>query len=438
MASYDSFRRKADAARTSQHPCRRRQRTSIDTSIDPYDIPLAQLNVANPQLFKDDAAFAYFKRLREEAPVHYCRESQYGPYWSITRYHDILAVDKDHATFSSANTLGGVTLMGTPESSSDIPMFIQMDPPTHDGQRKMVAPKFTQRALQELENTIRQRAAKILDELPRNETFNWVQHVSVELTAQMLATLFAIPQADRHKIIAWSNVFANADNPEVVEHKADYFTALAECGEYFQALWQDRLRSEGGNDLLSMLVHGEETWDMPPQELLGNMILLVVGGNDTTRNSISGGLHALNEFPEQYAKLRQNPALIQTMVPEIIRWQTPLMHMRRTALVDVEFRGQQISAGDKVVIWYLSGNRDLTAIANPDQFIIDRARPRQYLSFGFGIHRCLGNRLAEMQLRVLWEEILDRFVQVEVVGEPERVSSCLFRAITQLPVRIAA
>jgi len=349
-----------------------------------------------------------------------------------------LLVDRDHENFSSDHMLGGVTLMGTVQSSSDIPMFIQMDPPVHDAQRKVVAPAFTQRKLQELESTIRERASAILDGLPRNETFNWVEHVSVELTAQMLATLLDVPQADRHKIIAWSNVFANADNPEVVASKADYYIAQAECGEYFQALWQDRLTGAPGGDLLSMLAHGEQTRSMSPQELLGNIILLVVGGNDTTRNSISGGLHALNEFPEQYEKLRSNPALIKSMVPEIIRWQTPLMHMRRTALKDVEMHGQKINAGDKVVIWYLSGNRDPTAIDKPDEFIIDRARPREHLSFGFGIHRCLGNRLAELQLQVLWEEILNRFSAVEVVGEPRRVSSCLFRGITDLPVRIAA
>lgn len=438
MTSYESFRQKAAEEQKSNRVSRRRQRLPVDPASDPYAIPLAELNVANPELFKEDAAFGYFKRLREEAPVHYCANSQYGPYWSITRYHDILLVDRDHENFSSDHMLGGVTLMGTVQSSSDIPMFIQMDPPVHDAQRKVVAPAFTQRKLQELESTIRERASAILDGLPRNETFNWVEHVSVELTAQMLATLLDVPQADRHKIIAWSNVFANADNPEVVASKADYYIAQAECGEYFQALWQDRLTGAPGGDLLSMLAHGEQTRSMSPQELLGNIILLVVGGNDTTRNSISGGLHALNEFPEQYEKLRSNPALIKSMVPEIIRWQTPLMHMRRTALKDVEMHGQKINAGDKVVIWYLSGNRDPTAIDKPDEFIIDRARPREHLSFGFGIHRCLGNRLAELQLQVLWEEILDRFSAVEVVGEPRRVSSCLFRGITDLPVRIAA
>ncbi|MFP6835025.1 MAG: cytochrome P450 [Pseudomonadales bacterium] len=433
---FDTLRDKAQQAPLS--PSRRRQRIPVDSSVDPYDIPLDQLNVANPELFRTEAMWPYFDRLRAEAPVHYCAESQYGSYWSITRYDDIMAIEKDHDVFSSDFSLGGVTLMGTPASANDMPMFIQMDPPKHDAQRKAIAPKFTQRNLGNLESTVRQRVATILERLPMNETFNWVEHVSVELTAQMLATVLGVPQEHRHQLITWSNIFSNADNPDVVQEKATFYQALAECGEYFQALWHERQASDPTGDLVSMLAHGAETKDMNARELLGNAVLLIVGGNDTTRNSITGGLLALNDFPAQYAKLRENPALIRTMVPEIIRWQTPLTHMRRTALQDVEFRGQQIHKGDKVVLWYISGNRDPDAVDHPNEFIIDRARPREHLSFGFGIHRCLGNRLAELQLRVLWEEIMAGYPNIEVVGEPERMSSVLFRAIQELPVRIAA
>jgi cytochrome P450 len=436
QSRYDHLREKAVLAPTT--PTRRRQRIPFDPQLDPYEIPLQDLNVANPELFRAEAFWPYFRRLREEAPVHYCSESQYGPYWSITRYDDIMQIEKNHAVFSSEFSLGGVTLMGTPSSGNDVPMFIQMDPPKHDAQRKAVAPKFTQRNLGDLEATVRERAGRILDGLPRNETFNWVEHVSIELTAQMLATLFGVPQEERHQLIRWSNIISNADNPEVVKEKSSYFEALAQCGDYFDALWRDRKSSAPTGDLVSMLAHGPDTADMNSQELLGNAVLLTVGGNDTTRNSISGGLLALNQFPEQYDKLLENADLVRTMVPEIIRWQTPLTHMRRTALADTEFRGQLIGKGDKVVMWYISGNRDPDAVERPDEFIIDRRRPREHLSFGFGIHRCLGNRLAELQLRVLWEEILKRCPRIEVVGEPERASSVLFRAIQSLPVRIAA
>ena len=433
---YDKLR--AKAAHSESRLSKRRERIPVDASLDPERIPLSQLNVANPELFRLDAFWPYFARLREEAPVHYCADSQYGAYWSITRYADIMEVEKRHDLFSSDLALGGVTLMSTPSNHADMAMFIQMDPPKHDVQRKALAPKFTQRGLAQLEATVRQRAVDILDGLPRNETFNWVERVSVELTGQMLATLFGVPQAQRHQLIAWSNIFSNADNPDLVADKGEFYQALAECGEYFAELWRDRAEREPTGDLVSMLAHGSATRDMSAQELVGNAVLLIVGGNDTTRNSISGGLLALNEFPEQYAKLRADPGLITSMVPEIIRWQTPLTHMRRTAMRDIEFRGQQIRRGDKVIMWYISGNHDPRAIDRPDEFIIDRARPREHLSFGFGIHRCLGNRLAELQLRVLWQEIMARCPRIAVVGEPQRVSSVLFRAIQDLPVRIAA
>ncbi len=435
-SAYESLREKAQGIRASRRQSRRRQRFPVDPDIDPKDIALDELNVANPELFKHDAFAPYFARLRAEAPVHYCRDSQYGPYWSITRYRDIVAIEKAHDIFSSSYGFGGVTIQGTPQAASETPMFIEMDPPKHDVQRKAVAPRFTQRSLMELEAVIRKRAADILDGLPRNETFDWVGRVSIELTGRMLASLFGLPQEERHRLIRWSNIFSNADNPELVASTGDYYEALAECGDYFQAVWTDRRQRPPGGDLISMLAHGSRTADMGSKELLGNVVLLLVGGNDTTRNSISGGVLALNENPAEYAKLRRDPGLIPKLVPEIIRWQTPLTNMRRTAIRDLAFGGQAIRAGDTVILWYISGNRDEEAIDRAGEFIIDRPRPREHLSFGFGIHRCLGNRLAEMQLRVLWEEILRRCPSIEAAGPPERANSVLFRAINQLPVRI--
>lgn len=403
---------------------------------DPKDIPLEELNVANPELFRQERAFGYFKRLRDEAPVHYCPDSQYGPYWSITRYEDIMAVDKNHQVFSSSYEFGGVTITGTPNSSNEIPNFISMDPPEHHEQRKAVAPGMAPRRLAELELLIRERSTEILDALPKGETFDWVQKVSVELTGRMIATLLGVPQEDRHKLVAWSNAISNADDPTYAMSGADFYRTLAEMNEYFGAIWKVRKESPG-DDLISMLAHGA-TRNMSAKQLVGNMVLLMVGGNDTTRNSISGSVLALNRFPAQYDKLRRNHALVATMVPEVIRWQTPLISMRRTAVSDFELKGQHISQGDMVVMWYLSGNRDERTIHDPEEFIIDRARPREHLSFGYGIHRCLGNRLAEMQLRVMWEEILKRFDRIELVAEPERASSTVFHAIQSLPVRINA
>lgn len=432
LENVDHLKTRAEQAKGWQSS--RRLRIAPDRR-DVKDIPIDELNVANPELFRTQLAFGYFERLRDEAPVHYCQESQYGPYWSITRYEDIMAVDKNHEVFSSSFEFGGVTITGTPNSSNEIPNFISMDPPEHHEQRKAVAPGVAPRRLAVLEALIRERAGEILDGVPVGEEFDWVPKISVELTGRMIATLLGVPQDDRYKLVNWSNAISNADDPNYAMSGAEFYQTLAEMNEYFGAAWEERkARGEPGDDLISMLAYGPSTKDMDAKQLVGNMVLLMVGGNDTTRNSISGSVLALNQFPDQYAKLESNHKLVNTMVPEIIRWQTPLISMRRTAVQDFEFRGQDIHEGDMVVMWYLSGNRDERTIEDPNEFIIDRKRPREHLSFGYGVHRCLGNRLAEMQLRVMWEEILQRFSRIEVVGEPVRASSTVFHAIQSLPV----
>ena len=259
--------------------------------------------------------------------------------------------------------------------------------------------------------------------------------MAVELTGRMLATILGVPQEDRELLIGWSNAISNADDPDYVSVSGGFYETLAELGEYIEPIWETKKNGASSDmDLLALLANSPEGSNMPIKEVLGNVVLLLVGGNDTTRNSISGGLLALNQFPSEYDKLIRNPELIASMVPEIIRWQTPLAHMRRTATRDYGLRGQTIKKGDMVIMWYLSGNRDPEAIADPDQFIIDRRRPREHLSFGFGLHRCLGNRLAEMQLRVLWEEVVNRCPRIKVTGEVVRASSPLFRAIQTMPV----
>jgi len=400
-----------------------------------YSIPLSDFDVSQPELFRTNTMWPYFERLRAEAPVHFCRESQFGPYWSVTKYKDIMYVDTHHDIFSSESEYGGVSIRDG-EKEMPAKSFIAADPPTHDEQRLAVSPAVAPDNLMKLEPIIRERVANILDGLPRNETFDWVDRVSIELTTQMLATLFDFPWAERRKLTRWSDVATADENSDLIDSMAARRAELQECAAYFAELWKDRLNKEGGNDLLSLMAHSPATRDMHPNEFLGNLILLIVGGNDTTRNSISGGLYALNKFPKEYDKLRANPDLIPNMVPEIIRWQTPLAHMRRTAAEDTELRGQKIKKGDKVIMWYVSGNRDDEAIDRPDDFIIDRPRSRQHLSFGFGIHRCVGNRLAEMQLRIVWEEILKRFEKIDVVDEPSRVLSSFVKGYDYMPVRI--
>ena len=311
-----------------------------------------------------------------------------------------------------------------------------MDPPKHDVQRKAVNPVVAPSNLVNMEGLIRERTQEVLDNLPRNKKFNWVEHVSIELTTRMLATLFDFPFEDRRKLTRWSDVSTARPGDGIVESEEQREQELYECLEYFTRLWNERVNSEPKTDLISMLAHNPETRNMDPMEYLGNLILLIVGGNDTTRNSMTGGILALNENPDQYDKLRNDHSLIKSMVPEIIRWQTPLAYMRRTALEDIELGGKLIKKGDKVIMWYVSGNRDDDVIKDPNSFIIDRERPRTHLSYGFGIHRCVGNRLADLQLEILWEEIMKRFENIEVVGEPSRIRSSFVKGYADLPVII--
>jgi cytochrome P450 len=257
----------------------------------------------------------------------------------------------------------------------------------------------------------------------------------------MLATLFDFPFEERRRLTRWSDVStavrgANLTGGGILETEEQRRAELNECLAWFTRLWNERVNAEPGPDLISMLAHGEATRDMDPKEFLGTLILLIVGGNDTTRNSMTGGLWAMSLFPGEMAKLRTDPSLVDSIVPEIIRWQTPLAYMRRTALTDVELGGQTIRKGDKVAMWYVSGNRDEAVFDRPDDFVIDRERPRHHLSFGFGIHRCVGNRLAELQLKILWQEILARFERIEVIGPPRRVRSSFVKGYESLPVRV--
>ena len=400
---------------------------------DAYALPLDRLNPAQPALFQADAHWPTFERLRQEDPVHHTAEHEFGPYWSITKYNDIMTVDTNHQVFSSA---GGITIANQDQGQGPLPMFIAMDPPKHDVQRKTVSPAVSPMNLAVMEPLIRERAAAILDSLPIGEEFDWVDKVSMELTAMTLATLFDMPQADRRKLTYWSDVVTAVPGQGLIDTIEQKMAIFVEYHGYFTELWNQRVNAPPAGDLISMLAHGEATRNMEPREYFGNVVLLTVGGNDTTRNTISGSVLALNQNPDQYRKLRENPGLIPSMVSETIRWQTPLAHMRRMALADFKIGGKTIRKGDKVVMWYVSGNRDDEVIENPNAYIIDRERPRQHISFGFGIHRCVGNRLAELQLKIIWEEILKRFPDIVVTAEPNRTYSSFVKGYTDLKVVI--
>ncbi|HEX7946757.1 MAG TPA: cytochrome P450 [Phenylobacterium sp.] len=402
-----------------------------------YATPLDEFDVADVDLFTSDTFWPFFERLRAEDPVHYCAHSKYGPYWSVTRFQDIVAVDSNHEAFSSDSQNGGIVISDAyePREGSS---FIALDPPDHDAQRRMVSPMFSSQGIASLEPLIRERAAKILDELPVGETFDFVDKVSVELTSQMLATLFDYPFEDRRNLPRISDMILDMPPPDATQEQlmarqAAFWPMVMP----FMELWNARKDAPPSNDLISLLTHDPVTRKNDNPELyFGNLILLTVAGSDTTRHSISGALMAFQDYPEAYDRLRADPSLLESAVPEIVRWQSPVAHMRRTAMRDIELGGKAIKKGDRVVMWYVSGNRDDSVIPDADRFIIDRERPRQHVAFGFGIHRCVGNRLAEMQLKVVWEEILKRFERIEVVGAPRRLRSNFVKGYEALPVRI--
>ena len=396
-----------------------------------YGLSIEDIDPSDRRLYQENVFPPYLERLRNESPIHYHSHSRVGPFWSITRYDDIRKIDINHHQFSSEPSVTFVDSEGSTTNN-----FISMDKPKHEIQRKAVAPATGPRNLAQLESLIRKRAINIIEELPEKEEFNWVERVSVELTTQMLVTLFDFPFAERSKSTRWSDVATASTDSGVVTSPEARLRELDECFAYFMNLWNERAQNPVGNDLISMLLRNENTRDMPEEEFYGNLLLLIVGGNDTTRNSISGGLLALNLFQDQFSRLKKDRGLIEKLVPEVIRWQTPIIYMRRTALEDVEFQGQWIREGDKVVMWYISGNRDSETFVNPQTLDLDRHNIRSHLSFGFGIHRCMGNRLAEMQLRIVWEELLKRVDDIAISGSVVRNRSNLIRGYKEIPVVI--
>ena len=402
-------------------------------AVDPRDVTL-------PELYANDCWQEPFRDLRRNAPIHYVEQSKFGPYWSVSTYKPIVHIEALPRIFSSSWEYGGISVAFDPETLMEgemrMPMFIAMDPPNHMGQRRTVAPAFGPSEVAAMKAEVQQRTAAVLDSLPIGEAFDWVKSVSIELTTGMLARLFDFPWEQRHKLTEWSDTGGDIELIFKPDGMAIRNAALLEMGAAFAALWQEKAANPG-KDLISIMLQSEAMKSMSQQEFLGNLILLIVGGNDTTRNSMSGFVYGLNQYPEERAKLESDPSLIPNTVSELIRWQTPLAHMRRTVMEDTVVDGVTMKKGDKVVLWYLSANRDESVFEDGEAIRVDRPNARRHLAFGYGIHRCVGARVAELQLTVLLEEMAKRRLRVNVLEEPERVRSCFVHGYSRMMVSLS-
>jgi cytochrome P450 len=374
-------------------------RPEWDVFGDPTKTAIEDLHIWDGRLFQSGLQTEWFARLRKEAPIHYFENGPSGGFWAITKYDHIMEVDTQHKVFSSDTNI----TLGDADEHFLPTMFIAKDQPDHTAQRKAAMPTVSRKRMPDLETLIRERVAEVLDGLPVGETFNWVERVSRDLTIKMLATLFDMPWEDRNLLSLWSDTSTESElmGSFDVRPMEERMQTLFGCLQYFQKLWGERVGGDGW-DFVSMLANNPQTQGMvtDPFDFMGNLMLLIVGGNDTTRNTMTASIQLMDKHPEQLAKLKADPSLMKNMVDEVIRYHTPLPHMRRTAVQDIDFHGHKIKKGDRVVMWYISGNRDAEVFENPDQFDITRPNANRHMAFGFGIHRFMGNHIADLQLWV--------------------------------------
>jgi len=397
------------------------------------DVPVSAIDVSDATLYANDSWRPVFARLRDQAPVHHQANSPFGPFWSVNRHADIMAVEARPDVFSSSHEFGGITVVDLFDEYN-LPQFIAMDRPKHSDQRRVVAPAFGPSEIARMSVEVRARTKELLDGLPIGEEFDWVDRVSIELTTGMLAILFGYPWEKRRDLTLWSDWGGDIEaalNPATKDIRQQH---LIDMTHALDALMADRKAKPVTGDLISLMAHSNAMGDMPFKERSGNYILLIVGGNDTTRNSMSGMVEAFNRYEGEWAKLEADHSLIPNAFSEVLRWQTPLAHMRRTAAADADIAGVPVKKGDKIVLWYISGNRDESVFPDAERFDITRANARRHLSFGFGVHRCVGARLAELQIAILMEELLSRRLFPRQVGPADYVAQCFVHGFRKLPV----
>jgi cytochrome P450 len=395
---------------------------------------LAKIDVSDNAMFVEDRWQEPFAQMRQETPLAWREDSPYGPYWSATNHALIQQVEALPDIFSSHRS---ITIIDAREDVQ-FDNFIAMDRPQHTQQRRVVQPSFNPSEMARREVEIRKRVTALFDGLPQGEVFDWVEEVSIPLTIGMICVLFDFPWEEWRDLKRWSDWASEVTPDQSEERTLLWQEQMMQMLMRFDRLLQEKKAQDPSDDLMSRIIHSEAMGDMPPAERMGNIALLIVGGNDTTRNSMSGLIDAFHNFPDQLDLLHDQPDLIPNAASEIIRWQSPVAHMRRTATQDYELDGQMIRKGEKIVLWYVSGNRDEALFDNAEIFDVTRENARRHIGFGFGVHRCVGARLAELQLRVYIEEILKRNIRVEKAGNWERLPSCFLHGFTHMPVRMVA
>ncbi len=395
---------------------------------------VAPIDLSDSRSYVAGVPHAFLAHLRRQDPVHWQDEPGGPGFWAVTRYEDCVTVNRDYERFSSAAQGTMPFEMGADEIAQQSLMMLNMDPPLHTRYRRLVNKGFTPRMVRDLEESIHRATDAIIDEVIERGHADFVTEISAELPLQVIAELLGVPQEDRHRMFEWSNRMVGNEDPEYQEQQELALTSAMELYAYASELFAKK-RIDPHADLMSALttveIEGERLSDM---ELELFFLLLTVAGNETTRNLMSGAMHAFFQYPDQWQRLLADRSLLPSAVDEMLRFVTPVMNFRRTAMVDTELSGTKIAAGDKVVFFHASANRDEDVFTDPDTFDIGRD-PNPHIAFGGGgPHFCLGTNLARMEIRVMYEHLLDRMPDIRQDGEVQRLQSQFINGVKHIPV----